>query len=283
MPQVNDARARTLIGADELGRLIDSGSAVVLLDVIDEHGAVPEDRPKIPGALSVQLATDFSGAPTATSGRRPLPDVSDLQAKARAWGICNATPVVVYDNAGGAQASRAWWTLRWAGLTNVRVLDGGYGAWAAAGRPSSTHVATCASRPGDVVLTSGCMPTIDADLAASLAQQSRLFDARPRASYVGDPAKAGTGHIPGAVHAPSSGNVTDGKFKPSDDLLAGFCQLGADGPGLIGVYCGSGNSAAHAIAAMAAAGLEAALYVGSWSAWSADPKRPAATGTEPKL
>jgi thiosulfate/3-mercaptopyruvate sulfurtransferase len=282
MPQMNDARARTLITADKLISLMDAGIAVVLLDIIDEQGAAPEDRPKIPGALSVNLATDFSGTPTATSGRRPLPDVSDLQARARAWGISSATPVVVYDNAGGAQASRAWWTLRWAGLTDVRMLDGGYGAWAAAGRPSSTNVATRASRAGDVVLTSGHMPTIDADEAAKLAQQSRLFDARPRASYVGDPAKAGTGHIPGAIHAPSGANIADGKFKPSDDLRAGFSTLGADGSGPIGVYCGSGNSAAHAIAAMAAAGLDAALYVGSWSAWSADPARPAATGNEPK-
>jgi thiosulfate/3-mercaptopyruvate sulfurtransferase len=282
MPQVNDARGRTLITVGELIRLVDAGAPVVLLDVIDERGAAPEERPKIPGALSVHLATDFSGTPTTTSGRRPLPDVSDLQAKARAWGISNATPVVVYDNAGGAQASRAWWTLRWAGLTNVRVLDGGYGAWVAAGRPSSSEVATRASRAGDVVLSAGHMPTIDADQAARLAQQSRLFDARPRASYVGDPAKAGTGHIPGAIHAPAGSNIADGKFKPSDDLSAGFRELGADGSGPIGVYCGSGNSAAHAIAAMAAAGLDAALYVGSWSAWSADPARPVATGTEPK-
>jgi thiosulfate/3-mercaptopyruvate sulfurtransferase len=281
MPLVNDARAKTLITVDELIRLMDAGTAVVLLDVIDEQGAAPEDRPKIPGALSVYLATDFSGTPTATSGRRPLPDVSDLQAGARAWGISKTTPVVVYDNAGGAQASRAWWTLRWAGLSDVRVLDGGYGAWVAAGQPSSTKIATRASCAGDVALTPGCMPTIDADEAAELAQQSRLFDARPKASYVGDPAKAGTGHIPGAVHAPSGGNITDGKFKPSDDLYASFCTLGADA-GPIGVYCGSGNSAAHAIAAMAATGLDAALYVGSWSAWSADPARPIVTGTDPK-
>ena len=279
---MNDARARTLITVDELIRLIDSGAPVVLLDVIDEQGAAPEERPKIPGALSVHLANDFSGTPTATSGRRPLPDVSDLQAKARAWGISKTTPVVVYDNAGAAQASRAWWTLRWAGLTDVRVLDGGYGAWVAAGRPSSTNVATRASGVGDVVLTPGQMPTINADEAAKLAQQSRLFDARPRASYVGDPAKAGTGHIPGAVHAPSGGNIMDGKFKPSDELQAGFSKLGANGSGPIGVYCGSGNSAAHAVAAMAAAGLDAALYVGSWSAWSADPARPAVTGPDPK-
>jgi thiosulfate/3-mercaptopyruvate sulfurtransferase len=278
---VNDPRSKTLITVDELARLVDAGKAVVLLDVIDEQGAAPDDRPKIPGALSVHLATDFSGKPTPAAGRRPLPDVSDLQTKARAWGICGDSNVVVYDNSGGAQASRAWWTLRWAGLANVRVLDGGYAAWIATNRPSSNHVATRAARAGDVVLTTGRMPTIGAEEAADLAAQSGLLDARPRAAYVGDPAKPGTGHIPGAIHAPAGDNIADGKFKPNDELHARFCSLGADGSTKIGVYCGSGNAAAQAVAAMCAVGLEPALYVGSWSAWSADPSRPVATGPEP--
>jgi thiosulfate/3-mercaptopyruvate sulfurtransferase len=279
---VNDPRSRTLITVDELARLMDAGTAVVLLDVIDEQGAAPDDRPKIPGALSVHLASDFSGKATPAAGRRPLPDVSDLQIKARAWGICSDSNVVVYDNSGGAQASRAWWTLRWAGLTNVRALDGGYAAWVATNRRPSNHVATRAARAGDVVLTTGRMPTISAEQAADLATQSRLLDARPRAAYVGDSAKPGTGHIPGAIHAPAGDNIADGKFKPNDELRARFCSLGADGSTKIGVYCGSGNAAAHAIAAMYAVGLEPALYVGSWSAWSADPSRPVATGPEPQ-
>jgi thiosulfate/3-mercaptopyruvate sulfurtransferase len=278
---VNDARSRTLIAVDELARLLDAREAVVLLDVIDEQGGAPADRPKIPGALSVHLATDFSGRPTPAGGRRPLPDVADLQAKARAWGIRGDSIVVVYDNSGGAQASRVWWTLRWAGLANVRVLDGGYGAWIATGRSSSNHVATHAVLAGDVVLTSGGMPTIDAEEAAALATQSRLLDARPRAAYAGDPAKPGTGHISGAIHAAAGDNIADGKFKSNDELRARFSSLGADGSTKIGVYCGSGNAAAHAIAAMGAVGLMAALYVGSWSAWSADPSRPVATGPEP--
>jgi thiosulfate/3-mercaptopyruvate sulfurtransferase len=253
----------------------------VLLDVLDEEGAAPEDRPKIPGTLSVYLATDFSAKPTATSGRRPLPDIHALQSKARVWGICRDSTVVVYDNSGGAQASRAWWTLRWAGLNKVRVLDGGYPAWNAANRPSSSHSATRAALTGDVVLRSGCMPTIDAGEAAELARRSRLFDARPKSSYVGEPGKGGTGHIPGAIHAPSGENISGGKFKPSADLSARFARLGADGSTKIGVYCGSGNAAAHAIAAMSAIGLEAALYVGAWSAWTSDPSRPVATGPEP--
>lgn len=277
---MNDTRSRTLITVDELSRLLDGQEPVVLLDVIDEPGAAPEDRPKIPGALSVHLATDFSGQATPAAGRRPLPDIGDLQAKARAWGIRGDTLVVAYDNSGGAQASRTWWTLRWAGFANVRLLDGGFGAWIASKRPASSHVATRAAHAGDVVLTPGQMPTIDAETAAALAKQSRLLDARPRAAYVGDPAKPGTGHIPGALHAPSGDSIADGKFRSHDDLHARFAALGADVSREIGVYCGSGNAAAHAVAAMCAVGLEPALYVGSWSAWSADPSRPVATGPE---
>jgi thiosulfate/3-mercaptopyruvate sulfurtransferase len=251
-----------------------------LLDVIDEEGVAPEDRPKIPGSLSVHLATDFSGRPTAATGRRPLPDIHELQSKVRSWGISGHSIVVVYDNSGGAQASRAWWTLRWAGLANVRILDGGFGAWGAAKRPQSNDFATRAEAAGDAVLMAGNMLTIEAGEAANLAKQSKLLDARGRAAYVGERGKAGTGHIPGAVNAAAGDNIADGKFRPSGELRARFSQLGADGSTLIGVYCGSGNAAAHAIAAMNAAGLEAALYVGSWSAWSADPSRPVATGPE---
>jgi thiosulfate/3-mercaptopyruvate sulfurtransferase len=262
--------------------LLDAGGPVVLLDVIDEPDAAPVDRPKIPGALSVHLATDFSSKPAPETGRRPLPEIHELQSKARAWGICNNSIVVTYDKSSGAQASRAWWTLRWAGLDNVRLLDGGYDAWIAAGHPSSNHFVTRLPGTGDVILTTGCMPTINIEEAASLAQQSKLFDARPRAAYLGDPDKPGTGHVPGAIHAPSVDNIADGKFKPSVDLRGHFSALGLDGSTKIGVYCGSGNAAAHAIAAMSAVGFEAALYVGSWSAWSADPSRPTVTGPGPK-
>ena len=277
---MDDTRAKTLITVEELTRLLDAKAPVVLLDVLDEAGAAPDDRPKIPGALSVNLAADFSAEPTALSGRRPLPDIADLQAKARAWGIRGDSIVVVYDSAGGAQAARAWWTLRWAGLHNVRILDGGHPAWAAAGRPSYNRMATQAAQAGEVVLTPGNMPTIEAAEAAALAKQGRLFDARPRSSYVGDPAKAGTGHIPGAIHAAAGDSIAEGKFKSTNDLRERFSSLGTDSSGTIGVYCGSGNSAAHAVAAMTVAGLKPALYVGSWSAWSADSSRPVATGPE---
>jgi len=125
------------------------------------------------------------------------------------------------------------------------------------------------------------MPTLTADQAAALAREGVLLDARGRAAYLGEAGKAGTGHIPGALSAPAGDNLTpDGAFQSEADLRARFAAMGAGGAHKFGVYCGSGNAAAHAVAALSVAGLDAPLYVGSWTAWISDPSRPAATGPD---
>lgn len=280
---MGESRLRTLISVDDFTRRLGAGESVVLLDVRDERTDKPLERGVIPGAMEVYLASDFSGLASKHGGRRPLPDIGVFQENARRWGIMPDSLVVVYDDTSGAQASRAWWTFRWAGFDNVRILDGGMKVWAAAGRPTGNEPAR-APGGGTVILSVGHMPTIEADEAATLAREGLLIDARGKAAYVGgptEPGKPGNGHIPGAINAPSTGNIgPDSCFKPHEELCVSFAEIGADGSRRIGVYCGSGNAAAHKIAALHAAGVDAALYVGSWSAWSADPQRPVATGPD---
>jgi thiosulfate/3-mercaptopyruvate sulfurtransferase len=256
----------------------------VLLDV---RWALGDDRGRdkylvghLPGAVFVDLGTELADPPQPALGRHPLPSLQRLQSVARGWGLRADRPVVAYDDSGGLAAARAWWLLRWGGLTDVRLLDGGLGAWVRAG--GDLEDGDVVPTPGDVVLTGGGMPVVDADTAAALPGRGGvLLDARAAERYRGgvEPVDPRAGHVPGATSAPTTGNLDgEGSFLPPDQLAERFAALGVRPGADVGVYCGSGVTAAHEVAALAAAGIEAALWPGSWSQWSADPDRPVATG-----
>ena len=277
---MKDTRSSVLISVDELAARTSDKTGLVILDVSDDLETAPLERPVIPGAIAVSLASDISGPATKPGGRRPLPDPGELQETLRRWGIDASSLVVVYDNASGAQAGRAWWTLRWAGHPNARLLDGGLAAWQAAGHDIAALPVHPAGKGGFTVETGG-LPVIEADEAAEIARKGALLDARGRTAYEGEADKPASGHIPGAICAAAANTLgPDGCFKLTEDLRALFAGLGADGTQPVGVYCGSGNAAAFELAGMYAAGLEAPLYVGSWSAWTSDAARPVARGAE---
>lgn len=267
-----------LIGVDELREAM-SDNRVRLLDVRWSLG--DPDGPQhyldghIPGAIFVDLETELAAPPSPAAGLHPLPRVTVLQRCARSWGLCEGDPVVVYDASGGAAAARAWWLLRWAGIADVRLLDGGLPAWTAVGGELSIG-AEPDPVPGDVSFTGGGLPVIDANGAARW--RGTLLDARPGERFRGEvePLDPRAGHIPGAVSAPTAENLDEsGCFRDPSWLRDRFVGLGAEP---VAVYCGSGVTATHQIAALAVAGIDAALYPGSWSQWSHDHKRPVATG-----
>ncbi|MER6012303.1 sulfurtransferase [Streptomyces bluensis] len=279
--------ARVTTTVAELDTRLRSGRPPVLLDVRwalgDPHGRDHYTAGHIPGAVYVGLDTELAAPPSPEGGRHPLPELADLQAAARSWGMSAGRPVVVYDDLGNTAAARAWWLLRHAGVPDVTLLDGALGAWRAAGLPLESG-APAAPVPGDVVLRPGGLPVIDADEAAELAVSGLLLDARAAQRYRGEvePVDPRAGHIPGAVSAPTGENLAaDGTFLSPGELRERFTAKGAGDAVRIGVYCGSGVTAAHQIAALAIAGFDAALFPGSWSAWSSDPDRRAATGPLP--
>ena len=272
-----------LIDTEELGERLAVGQRTVLLDVRwklgDPHGHDHYLAGHLPGAVYADLETELSAPPSPAEGRHPLPEVAALQAAARRWGVRDGDTVVAYDDLGGMSAARAWWLLRWAGLSDVRLLDGGLSAWTTAGGLLESGPVTPPA--GDVTLRPGALPTLSADDAAVLPADGVLLDARAGERFRGEvePVDPRAGHIPGALSAPTTDNLDPaGRFLPAGDLRARFAALGADGSRPVGVYCGSGVTAAHELAALAVAGIDATLYPGSWSQWSADDSRPAATG-----
>jgi thiosulfate/3-mercaptopyruvate sulfurtransferase len=255
----------------------------------------------LPGAVFADLDRDLASppGPPGPGGRHPLPDPAAFQAAMRAAGVSQDRPVVVYDDGDAMAAARAWWTLRYFGHPDVRVLDGGYRAWTEAGLP--VIAVTPAPDPGDFTAEPGSLPVLDAVGAQATARAGLLLDARAGERYRGEtePVDPVAGHIPGAISVPTTGNANpDGTFRDPAELAARFTALGAapaastpvaaDAPGggvppaiPVGAYCGSGVTAAHEVLALALAGIPAALYVGSWSDWITDPARPVATGPDP--
>jgi thiosulfate/3-mercaptopyruvate sulfurtransferase len=277
------AEDNVLIDTGELARLLGGGrEAPTLLDVRWRLGGPPGRESylagHLPGAVFVDLDQDLA-APPGPGGRHPLPAPADFQAAMREAGVSQDGTVVVYDEADSMAAARAWWLLRYFGHPRVRVLDGGYRAWTAAGHPVTGGIPPH-TREGDFTASAGHLPLLDSDGAAALTRTGLLLDARAGERYRGEsePVDPVAGHIPGAVSAPTVENVNpDGTFRPASSLARRFAALGADGPALVGVYCGSGVTAAHEVLALSLAGITAALYAGSWSEWITDPSRPVAT------
>ncbi len=233
----------------------------------------------IPGAVYVDLATDLA-APAGAGGRHPLPETATFEAAMRRCGVSNDRPVVVYDDAGGTSAARAWWLLRFHGHPDVAVLDGAWSAWRDAGRP--VERGEVAVVPGDFEARPGQLPVLDAAGAASVAQEGVLIDARAPERYRGEtePIDPVAGHIPGAVNVPTTVNLVDGRFATSEVLRDSYrAALESDGP--VAAYCGSGVHATHDLLALSLLGVEAALYPGSWSEWVRDDTRAVETGDTP--
>jgi thiosulfate/3-mercaptopyruvate sulfurtransferase len=273
-----------LIDATALAAELASADPPTVLDVRWRLGGPPGRVDyavgHVPGAVFVDLDADLCGPPGA-GGRHPLPDPAALQRALRTAGVRENHPVVVYDSGDGLAASRAWWTLRWAGHRPVRVLAGGFPAWPAAGQPVST--AAPSPPPGDVTVRPGALPVLDARQAADLAAgEGVLIDVRAGERYRGEaePIDPVAGHVPGAVNLPIGEQVgPDGRFR--DDLRDRFAGVGVgvEAGRPVGAYCGSGVAAAQAVFALHLVGRpDAALYVGSWSHWVTDPDRPVATG-----
>lgn len=276
----------SLVSTSELAAMLSSDDPPVVLDVRWRLAGPPGETSYAQGHLSGARFIDLDtalAAPPGEGGRHPLPEPEVLQLAMRAAGVRSGHPVVAYDDADGSVAARVWWLLRWAGHSEVAVLNGGYAAWVAEGRPVTDEVPE--HEPGNLEVRPGQLPVLGADEAAGLARDGKLLDARARERYAGEvePIDPRAGHIPGAVSAPFAGHLgLDGRWLPPDLLAERFEGLGVTGDRPVGAYCGSGVTASSVVLALELAGLPgAALYAGSWSHWGRDPERPVATGDTP--
>lgn len=244
-------------------------------------GRAQHEAGHVPGAAYVDLDTELADSP-GRLGRHPLPDPARFAEAMRRCGVRRDRPVVVYDDVAGTAAARAWWLLRHHGHPDVRLLDGGWSWWRRVGGAVETGSVTPAY--GDFEPAPGRLPVVTADGAARLAADGLLIDARAPERFRGEtePVDPVAGHVPGAVNVPTARNLVAegeraGRFRSPEQLAVEYhLALGTETE--VGVYCGSGITAAHDVLALELLGVTAALYAGSWSEWVTDPTRPVENG-----
>jgi thiosulfate/3-mercaptopyruvate sulfurtransferase len=243
-------------------------------------GRVAFEDGHIPGALWVDLDNQLARHDQpATEGRHPFPTPASFAAAMGSLGIANNTLVVAYDDTGGLTAGRLAVMLRMIGC-DAAVLAGGLTAWTGALETGPART------PTPVEFTATEWPN---DRLASAEEVERIIaaggiaiDARSHARFLGEANKIDkrSGHIPGSRSAPWSEVLNSrGTPRSAAEIREHYKDLGIDDQHEVLAYCGSGVSACMNILAMEEVGLAAPkLYVASWSGWSADPSREAATG-----
>ena len=237
----------------------------------------------VPGAVFLDLDEDLAGPVTPQTGRHPLPDPEVLAGKLGALGIHRNHKLAVYDDSHGGVAARAWWVLRWLGHEEAYLLDGGFAHWKALRLPlQSGFVARKRTQYETRIRRDLVISTDELEAAGDDIESLRLLDARDAARFRGEqePIDPVAGHVPGAVSAPFSDFVReDGTWRPLAERERRLDEaLGGDREAPWCVMCGSGVTACHlAISALEAGFREPRLYVGSWSEWIRERRRPVAT------
>lgn len=270
------------VDADWLGpRLHEVVPADVRWSLDGSQGREQYLQATLPGAVFVDLDEVLAAPPSPRHGRHPLPTPEAFADALGELGIPEDATVVAFDQGPGAFAARLVWMLRVTGHP-AAVLDGGLAGWPGPTEPGGAARPPVRRRPvpwPDHLLA-------DADLVAALRTDpgAVLLDARSPERYRGEtePVDPRPGHVPGAVNLPVEENVAGGRLRDRAELERRYAATGALAAREVVAYCGSGVTACYDLLVLELLGIDARLFDGSWSAWSADRRRPVATGPRPE-
>jgi thiosulfate/3-mercaptopyruvate sulfurtransferase len=256
-------RETLLTTASELQRKLGAEN----LCIIDVRPAEDYANGHIPGATHFDLfglsLIDTSDAPL-KAFMFMIHHVLELR------GVSESKEVVFYEDNSGMRAARGLWFLEYYGHPNVKMLDGGFRAWKAAGAPVTSDATPPKTAPFKIAERRDVLATTD-DVLRSLGQkQIAILDTRSEGEYRGTHVRAARGGaIPGAIHIEWTDNIApDGKFKSNADLKTMYEKAGITPEKEVVSYCQGGYRAAHSYVALRLLGFpKVRNYIGSWKEW----------------
>ena len=199
------------------------------------------------------------------------PDRARFQAFARGLGIDGDTAVVVYDNA--YAAARLWWLFRLYGKADVRVLDGGWRAWAEAGYAIERGPGRPSSEEGNFTAApalAGWTAGFDEVAQARPEAGAHLWDARDTPEWKGT-GPIGKARFIGWRAFRRADEGRPAEFRTAAEIGALLAKAGFDREQDHIFYCHSGVRAATPMLALYLMGYPVErlrLYDGSWMEWS---------------
>ena len=247
-----------LVSTEWLAEYLDDDN-LVILNVHMAHAGIPTEY--IPGAHFV----DYHELED-TVGEIPIemPPVEHLQAVFQQAGVSNDKHVVIYGTNPAHEAARAFMTLEYLGHKGkTSMLDGGFEAWKAEGRPTVSEAAE--GPPGVFEIDLGGHVLISADELAERLDDPHLtlIDARPANQHA-------AGFIPGSYNLFWQDLIVsdeEPRLIDLDAVKARFHEAGAAEDGLVVNYCQIGMRASYTYLVSRLLGYETRFYDGSWSEW----------------
>jgi thiosulfate/3-mercaptopyruvate sulfurtransferase len=248
-PAISTRREHALVDVDWATQHLDDPN-VRFIEVDVDTSAY--DSGHLPNAIGFNWTTELND-----SESRDLASREKLQQLLRNAGINDDTLIVFYGDNENWFAAWAYWQLKYQGIDNVRLLDGGRKKVEAAGLPLTMERPT--PQQGKITLpttTRDELRTFRDDVIAAIDDpNAALVDVRSPAEYTGELAAPEhlpqeraqrKGHIPGAVNVPWAKAVAeDGTFKSDEELQSLYVGKGVTPAREVTVYCRIGERSSH--------------------------------------
>jgi thiosulfate/3-mercaptopyruvate sulfurtransferase len=271
-----ERQSSSLVSFDELQNRLDDSH----LRLVDARPRPEYDKGHIPGAVWV----DVKAVEKMAARPGGLTDRAGWESWIEPLGIGPDSRVLVYDAHRQLDAARLWWLLRYFGVEQVGLIDGGFPLWQKQGRPVSAEIPKVEPRAFPIRFRAGWLATRGDVLKALKEGKARVIDARSEAEHTGTVKRSKRGgHVPTACHLEWAQLVdAEGRFLDETTLRDQLARAGVKPGEPVITHCQGGGRASVDAFVFERLGFPNRNYYLGWSDWGNVDETPIETGPATK-